>query len=564
VRQILCTYLRQWAIDRYRRSRRLGHKAGSIRSPLSVVSCSDGQRTTDNGHPLVLVKQVATRQVIMAASREATARGICCEMTLAEACALCPNLEHGEYRPGDDRKGLIVLARWMMRFSPVVGLDPSDDGEGDSTPAIFVDVSGCERLYGSFESLMKQIEGALKRLRLHATMAIAPTVGAAFALAVCGQHGKIVFALAEALAPLSPDVLRIDRAISQMLHHLGIATIGQLMKLPRGSLPARFGGQLLLRLDQALGRIDEPLVGVKDQTPIEAGIDFEGPIDALETIWIAFGEMVRSVIGQLLERGCGARRMEIEFLRGYAPPISKTILLARASRDGKNIFNLIRCAMETLEEEARRHGGTEARRGGRKWKERSRLAHVAASEDFSSEGFVGLRVRVTVFEKLSHEQVALLEHEEKAAEAEFDQLIERLCLRMGEECVVRAHLVESHVPEKAYAMVAATMDHGHLSTTAHATPLARVRPMRLYEVPVEIRAMVSPSHDRDGRPISFTVGNDVHRLVHAIGPERIGGQWWEGHHKTRDYFVVEDEKGRRFWIFRVMQSSRWYLHGEFE
>ena len=91
-----------------------------------------------------------------------------------------------------------------------------------------------------------------------------------------------------------------------------------------------------------------------------------------------------------------------------------------------------------------------------------------------------------------------------------------------------------------------------------------VRPIRLYEMPLEIRAMVSPSHDRDGRPISFTLGRQVHRLMHAIGPERIGGQWWERHHKTRDYFVVEDEEGRRFWIFRVMQSSRWYLHGEFE
>ena len=76
--------------------------------------------------------------------------------------------------------------------------------------------------------------------------------------------------------------------------------------------------------------------------------------------------------------------------------------------------------------------------------------------------------------------------------------------------------------------------------------------------------MVSPSHDRDGRPISFTLDGQVHRLAHAIGPERIGGQWWEGHRKTRDYFIVEDEEGLRFWIFRVMQSSKWYLHGEFE
>ena len=76
--------------------------------------------------------------------------------------------------------------------------------------------------------------------------------------------------------------------------------------------------------------------------------------------------------------------------------------------------------------------------------------------------------------------------------------------------------------------------------------------------------MVSPSDDRDGRPISFSWRGEVHRLLHAVGPERIAGQWWQGHHKTRDYFDVEDPNGKRFWIFRVMESGKWYVHGEFE
>ncbi len=538
----------------------------------------------------------------MAASREAQSRGICCEMTLAEACALCPNLEHGEYQPLEDRKGLVRLGRWMMRFSPIVALDQNSgctsgaSETSDALAAIFMDVTGCERLYGGLTSLMEQLAEALKRLRFHASLAIAPTPGAAFAIALAGRHGIIIRPenLSHALAGLPPDFLRIEPAIAEMLHHLGIGTIGQLMQLPRESLPARFGGNLLMRLDQALGRIEEPLVPLNCECPIESGIDFEGPIDGLETIWSAFAEMLKAIIQQLTARGCGARKMEIEFLRPYAPVISKTILLARPSRDGKNLFNLIRCAMETLEEEARRHGDTKARRGGNKWRDRSQLAHLAACEEMTSDGFIGLRVRVPLFERLTHEQVALMEHEEQAAQAEFDQLIERLCLRLGDESVVRPCLVESHIPEKAYICVAATSQekHGHSrragnahatskehwqtscqwheGTPAHATPRRTgmsappVRPIRLYETPLEIRATVSPSHDRDGRPISFTLGRHAHRLVHAIGPERIAGQWWEGHHKTRDYFIVEDEEGRRFWIFRVMQSSRWYMHGEFE
>jgi protein ImuB len=76
--------------------------------------------------------------------------------------------------------------------------------------------------------------------------------------------------------------------------------------------------------------------------------------------------------------------------------------------------------------------------------------------------------------------------------------------------------------------------------------------------------IVSPSESQDGYPISFTRHNRVHRLPNAVGPERIAGRWWEGHNKTRDYFDVETETGRRFWLFRVMETNRWYLQGEFE
>ena len=96
-------------------------------------------------------------------------------------------------------------------------------------------------------------------------------------------------------------------------------------------------------------------------------------------------------------------------------------------------------------------------------------------------------------------------------------------------------------------------------------PLAdTIRPLHLLRRPVEIAVMVSPSEDREGFPISFTHGNQVHPLRFAVGPERIACQWWDGHDKTRDYFDVENPAGRRFWIFRVLETWKWYLHGEFE
>src|SRR5258705_493427 len=83
--------------------------------------------------------------------------------------------------------------------------------------------------------------------------------------------------------------------------------------------------------------------------------------------------------------------------------------------------------------------------------------------------------------------------------------------------------------------------------------------------PGAVGVWVSPPHDRDGRPISLAYEGHVHRVDHAIGPERIAGPWWSGRKKTRDYFdASEAETGRRFWLFRVIETSRWFLHGIWE
>jgi len=60
----------------------------------------------------------------------------------------------------------------------------------------------------------------------------------------------------------------------------------------------------------------------------------------------------------------------------------------------------------------------------------------------------------------------------------------------------------------------------------------------------------------------------LHKIKKADGPERIEQEWWlqEGPH--RDYYTVEDEEGRRYWLFRSGHYSedekpRWFIHGFF-
>lgn len=524
----------------------------------------DAQATVHT--PLVLIRTVASRQLIVATSDEAIALGIRIGMTLTEAKALCPNLTHEDHDPSRDAKGLEALARWMMRFTPVVSLPGvSFDVRGstfdvrrsssiqnanidhrtsnaerrtEQSPeghALYLDITGCDRVFGGFDNIVRKVIDALTHLRLSAGVAVAPTPGAAWAIASFGESGSIVAddQLRATLSDLPVAALRLDDDILASLHHLGLETIGHVMKLPRDALPARFGPILLMRLDQATGEFAEPLVPLHHFVPIEAAMEFDGVVESLEAIWMVSKELLRPIVADLLNRGCGARQLEVEFRRAYTPKVTKTVLLSRASRSVANLFDLLRLAMETIEADIE---------------------------------FIGVTIRVPVFERISEDQTSHTE-DESAGQAELDHLAARLCARLGETAMVQPRLIESHIPERAFSWL------GHLARDpeekaragrpSHGEERNAARPLQLCPKPIEIFVMVSPFEDRDGRPILFRNGRSVHRLSHTIGPERIAGEWWRAHRRTRDYFDVEDEAGKRFWVFRVNESHRWFLHGTF-
>jgi protein ImuB len=539
--------------------------------------------------PLVIVRTVADRQVIVSLCDLAAQRGIRRGMTLTQARALCADVEHAGHDPLRDRRALEALGRWLTRFTPTVALDASGSADG-----IFLDITGCDRLFGSVENIVHQVRDALERLRISARLAVAPTPGAAWALAVAGENGAIasVDTLPQMLAPLPPAALRISDDLAAALHHLGLVRIHQVIDLPRGLLPARFGPELLLRIDQALSRIPEPLVPLEHLPPIVARMDFDGRVSSLEAIWTVFQQLIGQIIAQLTRRGCGIRRLDVELLHLHEPSVCKSILLSRPSRDAVNVFNLFRCAMEDVEgTKARRHGGTKGRRGEKGSgfgvqgaaqnppSSPSCLSPPPCLRDISDDGYSGMILHVPLFEPLSEQQIGLLGQEEYDGQLELDRLIERLRLRLGEEAIVSSELSESYIPERAWG-AARDRRAGKQVTgdgkfgPAPSSPsclrafvpscLSSSRPLHLFSSPIDIRVMVSPSDDAEGQPAAFTHAGRVHTIVHAVGPERIAGRWWDGHDKTRDYFDVEDTTARRFWIFRVRETGRWYLHGGFE
>jgi protein ImuB len=96
------------------------------------------------------------------------------------------------------------------------------------------------------------------------------------------------------------------------------------------------------------------------------------------------------------------------------------------------------------------------------------------------------------------------------------------------------------------------------------------RPIRLFEPPEPVEAFwLLP----DDPPFRFTWRRRQHRVTYADGPERIAEEWWRQGQSAawdaiRDYYRVEDEDGRRFWLFRMGlyggdRQPRWFVHGVF-
>jgi protein ImuB len=144
------------------------------------------------------------------------------------------------------------------------------------------------------------------------------------------------------------------------------------------------------------------------------------------------------------------------------------------------------------------------------------------------------------------------------------ELIEGLAQRLGPRSVRRLAPLASHLPERAEAAFAAS----HECAPWPSPDETRPRPLLLFAraEPAEVTALVP-----EGPPRRFRWRGVTHGIAKAQGPERIAGEWWheDASPPTRDYYLVEDEAGHRFWLYREglyareTAAPRWFVHGLF-
>ena len=306
-----------------------------------------------------------------------------------------PHLEPADFEA--DRLALEQLAEWCGRFSPIGGVE-----DAPRPDCLLLDVTGMASLFGGECALTEEVVRAFAERGLNVRVALADTIGAAWAAVhseLCevepnnfsvaqaftpgaaepdggnaplgakapaknqnGDSNPGVNAWAReknleghawlvailrpgetlsALAPLPIGYLRVAEETAGLLTTLGITRIGQLAALPRSALLARFGPELLRRFDQAIGGAPEMIAARHAPPEYAAEVTFEAPLANREAIEHVLGKLIAQVTEPLVRRRKGVLRLvcRLKYERAFEDPDIRPFSLAQAFTPGMEFIN---------------------------------------------------------------------------------------------------------------------------------------------------------------------------------------------------------------------------------
>lgn len=529
------------------------------------------QMRIDPAQCFAVVATDGPAQVLHSLSVGASAAGLVRGQPLRDALAMCPNLLTRLRNPQAEAAFLSALRRWAGKYSPWVGL-AGEEG-------LSLDITGCAHLFGGEEALLASVDADCEGLGLTVRAGVADTLGASWALArfagVGTSHHRSGDAVdqearatrsravkrrhwerggaapqiktagleAQRIAPqgqtrsaigaLPLASLRLDPDTVAQLSRLGLRRVSDLINQPRAPLARRFGPGLVLRIDQALGQVPEPISPVALARPFAVRMTLPDPIGLAEDVLAGLDRLLPRLCDTVAKAGRGVRLIRLQAWRTDHTMQWISAGLARATADPERIRPLLAMKVEELD---------------------------------AGHGIDMLRIEAVQTEPVSARQpVGHLEAGQRvadrlAATAAQDDLLARIGARVGMEQITRWHPASSHIPEKTALTLAAAW-----SQPAEAWPETPLpRPLLLWRP----EPVMAPDHPRLPARLRWR-GRDLTPLE-AVGPERIAPEWWlddpNWRSGVRDYWRVTLEGGERLWLFFAhggAMSAGWFCQGRF-
>jgi protein ImuB len=405
--RIVSVWLPRWPIRRFLAAQAIGLSNKSTDKPV------------DPDRPFVLAVAGAGGPRIAALNEAAQAAGLVVAEPLADARAKAEFLQVRAADPAADDAALRRLALWATRYTPTASPWEAEAG----ADGFFLDVEGASHLFGGEQKLIADLAGRLEGFGLPARLAVADTAGAAWAASHFHAAHLCVLPSGEeaaALAPMPIAALRLSAETRSALRRLGFKTVGALIDKPRAPFAARFAAELLRRLDQALGRIDEPLVPIV-APPVYHSLHYLlEPIVTAEAIVARASRLMQTLSRVLTRDDVGARRLRLCLYRVDGAVETLDIGLTAPTRSAVHVARLIELKLEAL----------------------------ATMED-AGFGFEAIGLAVLHAEPMPARQTEFVATEDEAATERCAALVDALRQRLGPQRVRRFAPIASHVPERA-------------------------------------------------------------------------------------------------------------------
>jgi protein ImuB len=476
------------------------------------------------------------RDLIVCVSAEAAELGVRAGMTAAQARQVAPGA--------------------LVRVTPEAAAAAADealaDVAGGFSPHIrrhvpgevLLDAGGLVPRFGSEQHIGHELLRASRHVGLEARVGIASNIGVA---RVAVRSGDLVVVRAgeekSFMAPLPLVLLEPPPELAVMLARWGLATAGELARLPREEVALRLGqeGVELHRLacgEETAAFIPDPLREV-----LREGVELDFPLGALEPFLFLTSGLLARLERRLELRGEGFSEVLLELhLEGGGHQECRLKLVA-PTREVPAVLALARLQLEASPPGAAVEG----------------LAVVVTPG----------RVRLA--------QGSLF-GPPMPAPGKLSTALARLAALVGPDRVGTPAVPDTHRPGAwDLAPFAPSEDRGqgtgdrgqgterqiHSSTSG----MGKLRPDPRPLTPV-LRAFRPPHQAQvvvvGGRPVVARVDGTGGRVVGWAGPYRFAGDWWGDKPWVREEFDVATEDGSLLRVYFDRLERRWFADGIYD
>lgn len=517
-------------------------------------------------HPAAVVAADTPQGEILEINSRARRAGILPGLRYAAALSLCPWLRAGTIPPDEITQGVDRVAVCLARLSPQV------EASADEPGVFWLDASGLERLHRSQESFARAVRADLGQIGLTANVVAGFTRFGTYALCR-STRGATAIESPDAEQRLARRVrlarLGLPPAVRDDLLRLGVTTVGELLALPRAGLLERFGREAHRLHRAASGDLWSPFDPRESAEPIAELIQLDAPDDDVARLTFLVKQVLPSLLRRLAARGAALAELEIGLALDHRAGLNERIRPAAPTLDERQIVDLARLRLEALRLEA---GVTEVELTAR-----PTPATIGQLELFAGLGRRDLTAG--------------------------DRALARLRAELGPAAVVRARLVDGHLPEAQFvweplSSLTQRPARGEASLKAFGTPppVAASQsepPEKLHtRPPAGDRASPFPSplssgHAGEGsgvrslvrrifsKPIPlhtrpFRGPGGVHLrgmgrepVIRVTGPYVISGGWWH-RELTREYHFAETADGQILWVYYDRRRRCWFVQGTVE